>query len=231
MFGNDDGNTPAKKRGLARLIDGLNPNKALERRSESFGKIGALIQSGASVQADARKLALMLASYGEGERLGKYAFSSSELAGRPAATRKDAHDRSYDEPAVAGSLGIPGPRLNDAVLFLVERGWAKTTDDGEFAPGTSFHEVSLTATGRSSIQGKVAAGDETLGMMPSMDGPSGGGSAAPPQSDRDAMMAMYAKARINVNVTHGDGVTVLTVNGLENTFDEYGALIGTAKAP
>lgn len=235
MFGNDDdnenpGSTPAKRTGLARMLHGLNP---LAKRDEGFNKIGAVIASGASVPADARKLALMLASYGEGDRLGKYAFSSTELAGRPAATRKDAHDREYDEPAVVGSLGISGARLRDAVAFLKERGWAKTTEDGEFASGCDFHEVSLTATGRSTIQGRVAAGDETLGMgMPSLDGPGGGFEDKPrAQSDRDTMMAMYAKAKVNVTVTHGEGVTVLTVNGLDHTFDEDGKLIGTAKAP
>lgn len=204
----------------------------------------ASIAAGPSVRMDAQALVVMIATYGEGDKRGKFAFSSTELAGAPAGSNKDT---GASWGAVEGSLkgpdgkSISGPRLRDAVAFLVGKGWAKTTDDGEFASGTDFHEVSLTATGRDLVHGAASAalagggnvpGGDLFGGFPDFGAPAA--SVAPVLSDRDAFANMLAKAKVAFATDPNDEGTDITLSVKRKplvvfTFDVNGALEGVGE--
>lgn len=175
-------------------------NAALALAHKQVGKLATLVASGNTVTADAQRLLLFLASYGDGERMGKYVFTSGELCGLPAAKKAAgqskvkmqdpdmspndplnvARERIVDDfvtvpaspPTDDGvALGLEGPKLNDAVKVLVSRAWAKTTDDGEFGIGCDFNELSLTEAGRMAAQGAVKkAGLKAGASFESFDG-------------------------------------------------------------
>lgn len=208
---------------------------AFRDSSQPLQKVAATVASGADVQADAQRVMLKLATYGEGDRLGKYAFSSTELINDLVIPVY----ASAVEPVAAVSAGS---RLRDAVSYLKSRGYADTTEDGEFAPGTDFHEVKLTTLGRDATQSFVkkhvsANGGGEGDRMPSLFDDLPGGPAPPmaPSNDRDTFTAMLSRARIRHGVEHDEdgGVTHVEVKTSRSlgyfTFDVDGKLLGVSK--
>ncbi len=142
---------------------------------EGANKMARIIAEGKDAQMDAQKVMYFLASYGEGDELGKFVFSSTELVGR-AAYERDVRDITYvkdpvNDPAGIGSgipqesvrkvpvaalppsddglkLAMSGIRLRDAVHILRDRDWVATEEDGDFGQDCDFSTVKLTAKGR-----------------------------------------------------------------------------------
>ncbi len=238
-------NPANRQTGLTRSENFRGNQNALVRPEvrESLAKIA----TGPNIKHDAQAVMLKLASYGEGDRRGKYAFSSTELCGiSVAATSREI--RTYPDqngvskvtgvetfdaiPAspVPGADGTPltGVRLRDAVNFMCSKGWATTTQDGPYAPGTDFHEVSLTPAGRDVMH--VAATNGGLPDFGNLDGPMRG--AVAERSDRDALLTMLARARVKLTTGHDEdsGTTVVEIGTYAAfTFDSDGELIGVGR--
>jgi hypothetical protein len=109
---------------------------SLTRRT-AHNALSAAVAGKQDIKSDSDRIMMFLASYGAGERLGRFAFQGFELLEQ---------------------LGIPAPRLQDACRHLQHRGLMKITEDGEFAPGLDFYEAALTSEGRYAAQQFVAAG-------------------------------------------------------------------------
>ena len=241
-----------KKSGHSALVAAVRePTSALERAgAESFGKLARVVAGGADVQSDAQRLLFFLASYGEGDRIGKYAFGSGELVGLKPVTRMTDAGPIVTSPATppseearAGLGGMSGSRLSDAATYLTGRGWAKLTHDGEFGIDANFHEVVLTDQGRAAAQGVVRRAASAGGGLEGGGSPDlfGDGPAAPAivAVERDQLSAMLARARIAYNVEHApegreagddrsnEGMTTIAIaSGAEFTFDASGKLVG-----
>lgn len=180
----DDGvfdatNSGARKAtgGALAKVDNGKGSALAEYVKEGAGKLAAVIAAGKDVQMDAQRVMFFLASYGEGDRLGRYVFTSLELVGREE-HQYDVKEMEWEpekatpeNPNPIGSgkqvmkttqktapaqprsedgakLGISGIRLRDAVHLLRDRQWVETTDDGEFGQDCDFATVKLTAKGR-----------------------------------------------------------------------------------
>ncbi len=200
---------------------GLNAIVAQVRESNApLAKLQHVVATGADVQSDAQKLLFFLASYGEGDRVGKYAFESAELVG------------SVDGGAAGGYAeglkelgGMTGSRLSDAGNYLAGKGYAKLTHDGEYGKECGFHEVALTDTGRAAAQGVVkraSGGGSGFDLFGDMGPP-----AAVVVAEREQLTAMLARARVGFSVASAeDTMEVVLDKGVAFTFDAEGKLLG-----
>jgi hypothetical protein len=229
---------------------------ALARVGEAVNKLGALVRAGETVEADAQRLLLALASYGEGSRRGRYAFTSAELCGveHKVSGKRTVEERGIDdkgEPVTRKAeedawgwfptpteqaCGIPGARLSDAASLLVARGWAEKLDAGPFAPDCDFHEVKLTAQGREAAQKWVGAVAERASAASESTFPSIFADPKPvtrEKTDLEALQAMLTRAKVSYAVDGGDESTGTTAVGLKDiavfTFGEDGKLMGVGK--
>lgn len=224
----DTGNESGGQHALVKQVRDADAseNQALAVQHAQVGKLAQVVASGADVRSDAQKLLYFLASYGEGDRIGKYAFSSGELVGLRATKRSSASvvgsgadarwvETMEEVPGVEASvrdLALTGPRLSDAANYLKSLGWAKLTHDGEFGIDCNFHEVSLTDAGRAAAQGAVkragsrakdggSVGFDDLSPFAPLDPPA----PAAERCDRDTFTAMLSNARIKYSVEHLSG--------------------------
>lgn len=171
-----DGNSGARKAtgGELAKVDNGKGSALAQHVREGAGKLAAVVAAGRDVQMDAQRVMFFLSSYGEGDKLGRYVFTSLELVGR-GEYEHEVRDITYDkDPANPLGSGIPrettrkvpmpaieaeafgdgvkldmsGIRLRDAVHLLRDQGWVETTSDGEFGQDCDFSSVKLTAKGR-----------------------------------------------------------------------------------
>lgn len=161
-----------KAHGALAKVDNGKGSALAQYVKEGAGKLAAIVAAGKDVQMDAQRVMFFLSSYGEGDKLGRYVFTSMELVGR-GAYEADVRDITYaKDPANPLGSGIPqettrkvpvdaisptedglkldmsGVRLRDAVHLLREQGWVETTSDGDFGQDCDFSSVKLTAKGR-----------------------------------------------------------------------------------
>lgn len=160
-----------KAHGLTKVDNGKGSALA-QYVKEGAGKLAAVVASGKDVQMDAQRVMFFLSSYGEGDRLGRYVFSSMELVGRgeyehgvtdityekdpanplgsgiPKETKRMVQVEAVGPSEEGQKLDMSGIRLRDAVHLLREQGWVETTSDGEFGQDCDFSTVKLTAKGR-----------------------------------------------------------------------------------
>lgn len=171
VFDTNSGARKATGGDLVKVDNGKNSALA-EYVKAGAGKLAAVVASGKDVQMDAQRVMFFLSSYGEGDRLGRYVFTSMELVGRGEyehEVRDITYEKDPDNPLGSGfpketmrkakveaigpsedglKLDMSGIRLRDAVHLLRSQGWVETTSDGDFGQDCDFSSVKLTAKGR-----------------------------------------------------------------------------------
>lgn len=242
---------------LVRRESGQAIAKTTAKVQAGLSKLSNMVANSADIASDAQRIAIILASYGEGDRMGMYAFDGRELIGEAGrevtiqgdmsidpvtknATYNDRVEKTEDFSNSEHKLdGITVERLRNAVGFLVDHGWARTTADrGTFAKGLDWDEVVLTTEGRASVQQFVKrAADHGgfEGLPPLFDFAGAPALPAPASTDTElqSFQKMLSRARVKhaVDPNDADDTTQVFLNRLHVvfTFDSEGKLEGVAE--